>query len=111
MTGCEWVKKAVEFDGPERLPFFQHVYPDAPDDVCDSWEMDRQKAGWFFDNAAPDDWGCVWKTSDIRNMGQVAEGPLHDWAMLDAYRPPDPADPFYFVRDEQEIAEAEGLLS
>ncbi|GAH82301.1 unnamed protein product, partial [marine sediment metagenome] len=26
---------------------------------------------------------------------------------LDAYRPPDPADPFYFVRVEEEMAEAE----
>ena len=45
MSGYELVRKAIEFDSPERLPFFQHVTANAPDDVCDSWEMDRQKAG------------------------------------------------------------------
>lgn len=103
MTGYELVKKAIEFDGPERIPFFQHVYPPAPDDVCDSWELDRQKAGWFFDNALPDDWGCIWGTTEVKNMGQVISGPLEDWSALDSYRPPDPRDPFYFKQAGKEI--------
>ncbi len=106
MTGYELVKKAIEFDRPERLPFFQHVYPSAPDDVCDSWELDRQKAGWFFDTPLPDDWGCVWETTDVKNMGQVVKGPLEDWSALDSYIPPDARDPFYFERAEKEIAVA-----
>jgi uroporphyrinogen decarboxylase len=106
MTGYELVKKAIEFDKPERLPFFQHVYPKAPEDVCDSWEMDRQKAGWFFDNPSPDDWGCKWAATEVKNMGQVINGPLHDWSKLDSYIPPDPTDPFYFKKIEDEIADA-----
>lgn len=106
MTGYELVRKAIEFDRPERLPFFQHVYPAAPDDVCDSWEMDRQKAGWFFDTPGADDWGCIWKVTEVKNMGQVKSGPLEDWSKLDSYIPPDPADPFYFERVDREIAEA-----
>ncbi len=43
MTGYELVKKAIEFDGPDRLPFFQHVCRQAPDDVCDSRELDRHR--------------------------------------------------------------------
>ena len=104
MTGYELVKKAIEFDRPERLPFFQNEYPGAPSDVCDSWEMDRQKSGWFFDNPTLDDWGCFWKITDKKNMGQVVKGPLDDWANLDSYMPPDPTDPFYFKRVDEEIA-------
>jgi len=106
VTGRELVRRAIEFDRPERLPFFQHVYPKAPDDVCDSWELDRQKSGWFFDTPLPDDWGCIWEVTDVKNMGQVAKGPLEDWSALDTYRPPDPTDPFYFARVEKEVAEA-----
>ena len=43
----EIVKKAIEFKGPPRLPFWQSFYEDIPSDVCDCWEMDRQKNGWF----------------------------------------------------------------
>ena len=106
MTGYELVKKAIEFDRPERLPFFQHVYPKAPEDVCDTWEIDRQKAGWFFDTPFPDDWGCIWEKTDVKNMGQVVKGPLEDWSKLDSYIPPDPTDPFYFKIAEEEIARA-----
>lgn len=104
MTGYELVRRAIEFDCPERLPFFQHVYPKAPEDVCDTWEIDRQKAGWFFDIPLPDDWGCNWEMTEVKNMGQVVKGPLEDWSQLDRYKPPDPKDPFYFSVAEKEIA-------
>jgi uroporphyrinogen decarboxylase len=106
MTGYELVRRAIEFDHPERLPFFQHVYPPAPEDVCDSWELDRQKAGWYFDTPLPDDWGCIWGVTEVKNMGQVVKGPLEDWSKLADYLPPDPKDPFYFERAEKEIAHA-----
>lgn len=106
MTSYELVKRAIEFQSPERVPFFQHEVPDCPDDVMDIWEMDRAKAGWFFDNAAPDDWGCVWKTSEIKNMGQVVYHPLSDWSSLKTYIPPDPCDSFYFERLEPELDKA-----
>ena len=105
MTGRELMTKAIEFGGPERLPFFQNDYPEAPSDVCDSWELDRQKSGWFFDNPEPDDWGCVWGVTEVRNMGQVMSGPLDDWSGLDSFVPPDPTDPFYFKKVEEEIAD------
>ncbi len=70
----------------------------APDDVCDIWEMDRAEAGWFFDNAADDDWGCRWAATEKKNMGQVVGHPLVDPSAIDGYRPPDPKNPFYFER-------------
>ena len=106
MDRREIVTRAIEFRTPPRLPFFQHEVSDVPDDVCDCWEMDRAKAGWFFDHAAPDDWGCGWAVTDQKNMGQVVGHPLQDWAKLDRYRPPNPRDPFYFARLEDEMAGA-----
>jgi uroporphyrinogen-III decarboxylase len=103
----EIVRRAIEFDSPPRLPFWQSVLPDVPNDVCDCWEMDRAKRGWFFDNAAEDDWGCGWAVpADAKNMGQVVHHPLSDWSKLDSYRPPNPRDPFYFERIDGVIREA-----
>ena len=98
MQSREIVRRAIEFGTPPRLPFWQHEVPWAPDDVLDIWEMDRARAGWFFDRAEPDDWGCIWARTDVKNMGQVVTHPLADWGALDRWRPPDPRDPYYFER-------------
>ncbi len=116
MESKEIVRRAIEFDGPPRLPFFLGDFwgekmlgprTDILNDVCDCWEMDRQKAGWFFDNPGLDDWGCRWERTEVNNMGQVVEHPLADWTRLDDYRPPDPRDPFYFERIDDVIRRAD----
>ena len=115
MERREIVRRAIEFEQPPRLPFFlggswsdrlSSVIAGFPNDVCDCWEMDRQERGWYFDNPEPDDWGCLWQTSEIENMGQVVHHPLRDWSALDAYRPPDPRNPFYFERVDAGIGDA-----
>ncbi|MCC7263167.1 MAG: hypothetical protein IT369_11680, partial [Candidatus Latescibacteria bacterium] len=115
MERREIVRRAIEFETPPRLPFFlggswsdklSAVIQDFPNDVCDCWEMDRQEKGWFFDNPAPDDWGCHWKKTEIKNMGQVVGHPLEDWHALSSFRPPDPRNPFYFARIEEGIKDA-----
>ena len=107
MESREIVRRAIEFGTPPRLPFWQNVLPDVPSDVCDCWEMDRARRGWFFDHAAEDDWGCGWAASPTqKNMGQVVYHPLEDWSKLDSYRPPSPRDPFYFERIEDAISQA-----
>jgi len=106
MKSRELVRRAIEFEQPSRLPFWQHQVPEAPDDVCDIWELDRAQAGWFFDQAGPDDWGCIWEVTDVRNMGQVVVNPLADASALNDYRPPDPHNPFYYERVEPLLAEA-----
>jgi len=102
MESREIVRRAIEFDRPPRLPFWQHwnhKMPEFFDDVHNIWEMDRQEAGWFFDNAnAADDWGCGWNTTELKNMGQVTEFPLADWSALESYQPPNPRNPFYYDR-------------
>lgn len=115
MERCEIVRRAIEFDHPPRLPFFlggswsdklSAVIEGFPNDVCDCWEMDRQETGWYFDRPEPDDWGCHWEKTELKNMGQVVHHPLQDWAALDSYRPPDPCNPYYFARVDSEIADA-----
>ncbi len=106
MQSKEIVRRAIEFDSPPRLPFWQHDVGWAPDDVWDIWEMDRAEAGWFFDNAAMDDWGCRWARTEQDNMGQVVGYPLADWSALDSYRPPDPRNPFYYQRLEPLLGKA-----
>jgi uroporphyrinogen decarboxylase len=97
----EIVRRAIEFAGPPRLAFWQHwchKLPEFPDDVCNIWEMDRAEAGWFFDRPLMDDWGCGWRATQLKNMGQVTDCPLASWSALDGYRPPDPRNPFYYER-------------
>lgn len=98
MDSREIVRRAVTFANPPRLPFWQHAVTGVPDDVCDIWEMDRSEAGWFFDNAGMDDWGCQWSRTEQENMGQVSACPLADWSDLDHYQPPNPLNPFYYDR-------------
>jgi hypothetical protein len=65
MERREIVTRAIEFKTPPRLPFWQSLVDGIPSDICDCWEMDRQKNGWHFDpndwpnrNKVMDDWGC-----------------------------------------------------
>jgi uroporphyrinogen decarboxylase len=106
MDSREIVRRAIEMGQPPRLPFWQHEVAWAPDDVCDVWEMDRAEAGWFFDNAAPDDWQCQWARTEVKNMGQVVAHPLADWSALESFRPPKARNPFYFERLEPLLDEA-----
>jgi uroporphyrinogen decarboxylase len=101
MDRREIVRRAVEFDTPPRIPFWQHwnhKLPEFPDDIWNIWEMDRSEAGWFFDTPGMDDWGCGWSTTDLKNIGQVTACPLASWAALDRYRPPNARNPFYYDR-------------
>ena len=111
MESREIVRRAIEFDNPPRLPFWQHwnhKMPGFPDDVHNIWEMDRQQAGWFFDTPGPDDWGCGWEATEQANIGQVTAYPLEDWSSFESYRPPNPQNPFYYERLGPMIDEAAG---
>ncbi len=80
MTGRELVRRAVLFEGPERVP---RALPDP-------WGDDFVSVGagavpsWKPGVEGEDEWGCVWeKDPEGRTMGQVKVHPLGDYAMLD----------------------------
>ena len=103
-TPRENVRRAIEFQGPERLPVqfellglndFQHV----------KWNQigvgDKRLL------SSTDEWGCVWQRSDVTNMGQVKVHPLAERTAMDDYRWPDPNDPAFYVGMESRFANCE----
>ena len=106
MSSYEVVRRAIEFERPERLPLrFEAL---GLNDIHDlSW---NQVVPW--EMAGPgsmtDHWGCVWVRSEQDNMGQVKGHPLADWRALDGYRWPDPDDPAFYEGMEARFAGSGG---
>jgi hypothetical protein len=104
MSSYEVVRRAIEFEGPERLPVrFAALGVD-----------DTHSIGGFFGTGDPalpesvDEWGCVWTRTEVANMGQVKGHPLAEWDALDHYRWPDPDDPALYEGKEVRFAGSEG---
>lgn len=100
MSSYEVVRRAIEFEGPERLPLHFLLNAERSDVVHVNWNSlgvgDRSL------REAYDEWGCLWVRSQLDNMGQVKGHPLADWNALDHYRWPDPDNPaFYEGMDER----------
>jgi uroporphyrinogen decarboxylase len=93
MSAYEVVRRAIEFDRPDRLPLrFE-----------DLGLNDVHGVGWnqigTGDNgqrSTVDEWGCRWARSEVSNMGQVKGHPLLEWSSLDHYRWPDAGDPAFY---------------
>jgi uroporphyrinogen decarboxylase len=93
MSSYEVVRRAIEFQHPDRLP----VRMDA------LGLSDVHNVGWNQIGTGDrrlrqtlDEWGCLWVRSEMENMGQVKGYPLEDWSALAHYRWPDPDDPAFF---------------
>ncbi len=100
MTGRELVRRAVCFEGPERIP---HGLPSR-------WKNDFFSVGvgadpdWKPKVEGEDEWGCVWeKDAEGRTMGQVVGHPLKDYAMLDDFPFPDYNKPARYERAKKSI--------
>jgi len=93
MSPCEVVRRAVHFEGPDRLPVIFDAMG-ANDVAHVGWNSkgsgDRAK------REDTDDWDCVWVRSEVNNMGQVKGHPLAENDAWDRYRWPDGDDPKYF---------------
>ena len=100
-TPYEVVRRAIEFDEPDRLPI-----------RFDSLGLsDVHHVGWnqigtgdHQSRETIDEWGCTWQRLETKNMGQVKGHPLADWAALDRYRWPDPDDPAHYEGMEAQFA-------
>jgi hypothetical protein len=92
MTSYEIVKRAVEFERPERIPIRFAALG-----VDDTYYAGvGQAAGWQPSEPNADEWDCVWETppegSGIVNMGQPTGHPLASLDQMDEVPWPDPAD-------------------
>jgi len=84
MSSREVVRRAVRFEGPDRLPR----------SLPDRYGSDFSWVGMSpSPDARPgrgvDEWGAVWTNIGISNMGQVKEFPIKSWRDLDRLRVPD----------------------
>ena len=106
MNSRERVIRAIEFGGPDRLPYRYNVLPgayqkygDALDRLIARYPGDLLRAtgyrepseyGERIDEGQVDAWGAVWLRATDEHKGQVVGHPLVEWEKLDSYRFPDP---------------------
>jgi len=106
MTSREIVRRAVEFDTPERLPIICAALG-----INDVYGVGcKPSAGWEPSRPNEDEWGCVREKPDadsgVVNMGQPKGHPLTDWTMLDEINFPDPTDDSRWDHMEEALAGA-----
>lgn len=98
MSAYEVVRRAVEFDFPDRLPVRFNVLGSSDVHLA-AWN--QIGTGDKDQHETLDEWGCLWKRNEMSNMGQVKGHPLENWSALEHFRWPDPDDPaFYDGMDE-----------
>lgn len=105
MKSYEIVRRAVEFERPERLP----VQFDALG-MNDFHNVKWNQIG-VGDKKLPasiDEWGCGWVRSEMANMGQVKIHPLADRNALESFRWPDPDDPAFYRGMEDRFRGCDG---
>ena len=90
MSSFEVVRRAIEFARPERLPLSFEALG-----LSDLHIVNWNQAGTGRPRGREtlDEWGCLWKRTEVANMGQVKGHPLADWSALRGFRWPDPEDP------------------
>ena len=105
MSSYEVVRRAIEFDTPDRLPIRFGTLG----------QSDTHGVGWnqigTGDHALRqtlDEWGCTWARSEVANMGQVKGHPLADWGALHRFRWPDPDAPAFYDGIAARFAGSEG---
>ena len=71
MDPREVVQRAIRFETPPRLPVLMDGLG-----VSDAAGLPIRAAAGFQPAEGEDEWGCVWRHSDVPNMGQVKGHPL-----------------------------------
>lgn len=90
LSPYEVVRRALEFQKPDRLPL--NIEALGLSDIhFVNWN--QIGTGDKTLRKTVDEWGCVWSRTEIKNMGQVTENPLNDWEALENFPWPDPNDP------------------
>lgn len=107
MKGRERVIRAIEFEGPDRIPIMHSVLPGAMDrhgkrleELFLRYPSDfaSEPGHYAYSADSPqhrkgtyrDEWECVWINPMGGIEGQVKVHPLADWKALETYEFPDP---------------------
>ncbi len=109
MDRYEIVKKAIEFDFPERVPIASFkLDPDADNCLIDYGKLGFGAKCWEDWRGVRDEWGCIWERTEKDNMGQVKIHPLKDWQAIKDYKIPNPGDGKRFANLENILKKAAG---
>ncbi|NLX37487.1 MAG: hypothetical protein GXY68_12450 [Chloroflexi bacterium] len=105
MSSYEVVKRAVHFQGPDRLPLKFDAL-----DLNDFFNVATNAVGTgdHTQQSTYDEWGCLWQRSEVANMGQVRGHPLEDWSAYGHHAWPDPDAAWYYEGMEERFAGSEG---
>ncbi len=106
MTSRERAKRAVLFQGPDRIPYY----------LPKEWGSDfllvgpDPEPGWQpkikTEEKWEDEWGCIWeKPPGNRTMGQVRFHPLSDYEKLKDFRFPDYKNPERYLSAKKAVSE------
>ncbi|MBM3472423.1 MAG: hypothetical protein FJX75_04020 [Armatimonadetes bacterium] len=104
MTSYEIVRRALEFDTPERIPIRFGALG-----IDDTFGVGLQAAaGWQASQPYEDEWGVVWHPAPegVTNMGQPKGHNLKSLDRLDEVKWPDPHDDNRFAAIEGQLANA-----
>ena len=101
MSSREVVRRAIEFERPERMPLRLRTLG-----LSDVHHVNWNQIGTGNRcvRQTRDEWGCLWVRTETQNMGQVKGHPLLDWQDLHAYHWPDPNNPALFAGMEEQFA-------
>ena len=105
MTSYEIVRRAVEFQGPERIPV-QFEALGMSDFHYVKWN--QIGAGDKKQPTSIDEWNCGWQRSEVTNMGQIKIHPLANPKAVESFRWPDPDDPAFYQGMEGRFAGSQG---
>jgi uroporphyrinogen decarboxylase len=106
MTGRERVRRAIHFQGPDRLP---HFLPDGGEnDLIWLWPKRDEDIAWTQTEDGRwrrlDAWSTQWSRIGPEGNGEVEQPGLPDWSELAAYRFPDWNGPAAYAEGRAEIA-------
>lgn len=108
MTDAENYMRAVEFRGPDRIPYNVFIMPatrrkygksledliSGYPEIAKSYQVGSREyyslPEGYKKGTYVDEWGCEWGNLHTGMIGQVTRFPLADWDKFSAYEPPDP---------------------
>ena len=102
MDPREVVQRAIRFETPPRLPVLMDGLG-----VSDAAGLPIRAAAGFQPAEGEDEWGCVWRHSDVPNMGQVKGHPLERLGDLARMKTPDYSDSSRYIECDGALARAE----